>query len=58
MKVYVLMHTAEIGPIKSTECVGIFSTAEKAQKGLMEDMRHRNIHCAQEYWQTFEKEME
>lgn len=58
MKVYVLMHTAEIGPIKSTECVGIFSSKEKAQKRLMEDMRHRNTHCDQEYWETLEKEME
>ena len=58
MKVYVLMNTAEIGSTKSTECVGVFSTKEKAQKKLMEDMRHRNTHCDNEYWQTLEKEME
>lgn len=58
MKVYVLMHTAEIGLITNTECVGVFSTAEKAQKKLMEDMKHRNTHCDQEYWRTLEREME
>lgn len=52
------MHTAEIGQNKSTECVGVFSTKEKAQKRLMEDMRNRNTHCGQEYWETLEREME
>ena len=58
MKVYILMKTAEIGKDKSTECVGVFSTKEKAQKGLVEEMRNRSTHCDQEYWQTLEKEME
>ena len=34
MKVYILMHTAEIGQDKSTECVGVFTTKEKAQKNI------------------------
>lgn len=58
MKVYLLMHTAEIGTIKNTECVSVFSSKEKAQKRLMEDMKHRNTHCDQEYWETLEREME
>ena len=58
MKVYLLMHTAEIGQDKSTECVGVFSTIEKLQKRLIENMRNRNTHCDQEYWQTLEREME
>ena len=58
MKVYLLMHTVEIGQDKSTECVGVFSTQEKAQKRLIEEMRNRSTHCYQEYWQTLEKEME
>ena len=58
MKVYVLMHTAEIGSTKNTKCVGVFSTKEKAEKKLMKDMRDRNTHCDKEYWQTLEREME
>ena len=58
MKVYVLMHTAEIGQDKSTECVGVFSTIDKLQKRLIEEMRNRSTHCDQEYRQTLEKEME
>lgn len=58
MKVYLLMHTAEIGQDKSTECVGVFSTKEKAQKRLIEEMRNRSTHCDQEYWQTLERETE
>ena len=52
------MHTAEIGQDKSTECVGVFSTREKAQKRLVEEMRNRSTHCDQEYWQTLERETE
>ena len=55
MKVYILMHTAEIGHYKSTECVGVFLTKEKAQKRLMEEMRNRSTHYDQEYWQTLER---
>ena len=58
MKVYLLMHTAEIGQDKSTECVGVFSTKEKAQKRLIEEMRNRNTHGDQEFWQTIEREAE
>ena len=58
MKVYILMHMAEIGQDKSAECVGVFSTKEKAQKRLIEEMRNRSTHCDQEYWQTLEREME
>lgn len=58
MKVYLLMHTAEIGQNKSTECVGVFSTKEKVQRKVIECMRHMNTHCDQEYWQILEKEME
>ena len=58
MKVYLLMHTAEIGQDKSTECIGVFLTKEKAQKRLIEEMRNRSTHCDQEYWQTLEKETE
>lgn len=52
------MHTAEIGQDKSTECVGVFSTKEKAQKRLIEEMRNRSTHCDQEFWQTLERDME
>ena len=52
------MHTAEIGQDKITECVGVFTTKEKAQKRLVEEMQNRNIHCDQEFWQTLEREME
>ena len=58
MKVYLLMHTAEIGQDKSTECVGVFSTKEKAQKRLVEEMQNRSTHSDQEYWQTLERETE
>ena len=58
MKVYLLMHTVEIGQDKSTECVGVFSTKEKAQKRLIEEMRNMSTHCDQEYWQTLERELE
>ena len=58
MKVYILMHTAEIGQDKSTECVGVFSTKEKAQKRLVEEMQSKSTHCDQEFWQTLEREME
>ena len=52
------MHTAEIGQDKSTECVGVFSTKEKAQKRLVEEMQNRSTYCDQEYWQTLERETE
>ena len=52
------MHTAEIGQDKSTECVGVFSTKEKAQKRLIEEMQNRSTHCDQEFWQTIERETE
>ena len=58
MKVYLLIHTAEIGQDKCTECVGVFSTKEKAQKRLLEEMQNRSTHCDQEYWQTLEMETE
>ena len=58
MRVYILLHTAEIGQDKSTECAGVFSKKEKEQERLIEDMRNRNTHCEQEYWQTLEKEIE
>lgn len=58
MNVYILMHTAESGKDKSTECVGVFSTKEKAQNRLIEEMRNRSTHCDQEYWQTLERDME
>ena len=52
------MHTAEIGQDKSTECVGVFSTKEKAQKRHDEEMQNRSTHCDQEFWQTIERETE
>lgn len=58
MTVYILMHTAEIGRITNTDCVGAFSSVEKAQRKVIECMRHMNTHCDQEYWQILEKEME
>ena len=58
MKVYILMHTAEIGQDKSTECVGVFSTKEKARKRIVEEMQNKSTHCDQEFWQTLEREME